>query len=150
MCAIAREVVAITQKTNRMIILMWSQIAKYCTQRLFHSVVYRPASWATYELLRTIDTENVGYTWCSCLRVFYECQRIRALLWVLLHGTALCMEDGLVHRLVVISNVVRNDMPAPWRTCCFVDQCVMSLRQKLNWRPVTNSFSVARMCNGQR
>ena len=62
MCAIAREVVAITQKTNRMIILMWSQIAKYCTRRLFHSVVYRPVSWATYELLRTIDTENVGYT----------------------------------------------------------------------------------------
>ena len=45
--------------------------------------------------------------WILCVHVW----RIRAPLWVLLHSTALCT-DGLVHRLVVISNVVRNDMPA--------------------------------------
>jgi len=32
---------------------------------------------------------------------------------------------GLVRRLVVISNVERNDMPVPWMICCFVDQCVV-------------------------
>jgi len=30
--------------------------------------------------------------------------------------------------MLVISNVVRNDMPVAWIICCFVDQCVMLSR----------------------
>ena len=86
-----------------------------CRQCSVHSLCY-----ATVCLFMMICVWDL---WILCVHVW----RIRAPFWVLLHSTALYM-DGLVHQLVVISNIVHNDMPAPWRTCCFVDQCVMSLR----------------------
>jgi len=55
--------------------------------------------------------------------------------------------------LVAIFNGVRNDMPVPWRTCCFVAQCVRLSRHAFTKVLATTSFKplfVARVCNGQR
>ena len=51
-----------------------------------------------------------------------------------------------IQEMVAIFNGVRNDMPVPWRTCCFVAQCVRLSRHAFTKVLVTTSFKPLICC----